>query len=129
MVACFIAKSGHVVTIALEDPRTVNADWSTTIFLPEVIDEWRKNNSKRAFILHHDNVTPHIARVRVDYLQNKGIELLSHPAHSPDLSPNHFFTFRIIKNKMRGLIFRALKTPLNSQLQNGTNVSVIGLNI
>ncbi|KAI8430631.1 hypothetical protein MSG28_000834 [Choristoneura fumiferana] len=36
MVATFVAKNGHVATIVLEGRKTVNADWYTTLCLPEV---------------------------------------------------------------------------------------------
>ncbi|GBP01913.1 Laminin subunit gamma-1 [Eumeta japonica] len=44
MIAPFLNKTGHVTTIGLENCYTVNSDWYTTICLPEVIDELRKNN-------------------------------------------------------------------------------------
>ena len=45
MVALFVAKGSHVATIVLEDRKTVNANWYTTVCLPQVITEFRKNNS------------------------------------------------------------------------------------
>ncbi|GBP40023.1 hypothetical protein EVAR_19150_1 [Eumeta japonica] len=55
MIASFVNKTGHVATVALKNCRTVNSDLYTTIFLPEIIDELRKNNRYRRIILHHDN--------------------------------------------------------------------------
>jgi len=107
MVASFIAKSGHVATICLEDRKTVNADWYTTICLPEVIAELRKNNPKRRIILHHDNASSHTARRTIEFLAEENIELLDHPPYSPDLSPNDFFTFPKIKEKLRGQRFQS----------------------
>ena len=57
MIACFFGYTGHVTTVALEDRRTVNTDWYTTICLPEVINELRKTNRNRRIILHHDNAS------------------------------------------------------------------------
>lgn len=79
MIACFFGYTGHVATIALEDRRTVNAEWYTTICWPEVINEIRKNNRKRRIILHHDNASSHTARQTIDYLTEKNIELMSQP--------------------------------------------------
>lgn len=45
-----VAKGGHVATIVLEDRKTVNADWYTTVCLPQVITEFRKNNSRRRVV-------------------------------------------------------------------------------
>lgn len=42
MIACFVSKTRHVATILLENRRTVNAEWYTTICLPQVFAEMRK---------------------------------------------------------------------------------------
>jgi len=107
MIAFFFRKNGPVATVALEDRRTVNAKWYITICLPEVIDEIRKNNRKRRIILHHDNASSHKATQTNDYLKEKKIELMNHCPYSPDLSPNDFFLFPFVKNKMRGQRFTA----------------------
>lgn len=107
MVASFVAKSGHVATICLDDRKTVNADWYTTVCLPEVIAERRKNNPKRRIILHHDNASSHTARRTIEFLAEENIEILDHPPYSPDLSPNDFFTFPKIKEKLRGQRFQS----------------------
>lgn len=102
MVATFVAKSGHVATIVLEDRKTVNADWYTTVCLPEVIGEFRKNNPRRRIRLHHDNASSHTARQTIAFLKEQNVEILEHPPYSPDLSPNDFFTFPKIKQRLRG---------------------------
>ena len=101
MIACFFGYTGHVTTVALEDRRTVNTDWYTTICLPEVINELRRTNRNRRIILHHDNASCHTARQTVDFLSSNNVELMIHCPYSPDLSPNDFFLFPKIKNKMR----------------------------
>ncbi|GFT35088.1 uncharacterized protein NPIL_581791 [Nephila pilipes] len=37
MIACFFGINGHVATVALEQRRTVNSEWYTTICLPEIL--------------------------------------------------------------------------------------------
>ncbi|GFS39038.1 hypothetical protein NPIL_552311, partial [Nephila pilipes] len=59
MIACFFGINGHVATVALEQRRTVNSEWYTTICLPEVIGEIRKKQKNRRIILHHDNASSH----------------------------------------------------------------------
>lgn len=107
MVATFVAKTGHVATIALEDRRTVNAEWYTTVCLPQVVAELRKSNPKRRIILHHDNASSHTAARTIDYLKKQNVEILDHPPYSPDLSPNDFFTFPKIKKSLRGKRFQS----------------------
>lgn len=106
MIACFFGIKGHVAIMPLEDRRTVNADWYTTICLPAVIDELRKTNRNRRIVLHHDNASSHTARRTMAFLKENNIELMTHCPYSPDLSPNDFFLFTKIKKKMRGQRFQ-----------------------
>ena len=105
MIAAFFGKSGYIATVPLEDHRTINALWYTTICLPKVVAELRKKNSKRRIILHQDNASSHIASLTMDYLKREKIELMTHCPYSPDLAPNDYFLFPFIKNKMRGQRF------------------------
>ncbi|GFY02951.1 HTH_48 domain-containing protein [Trichonephila clavipes] len=41
MVACFFSIIGHEATLALQQRRTVNSEWHTTIYLPEFIGKIR----------------------------------------------------------------------------------------
>ncbi|GBO99583.1 hypothetical protein EVAR_729_1 [Eumeta japonica] len=77
MIASFFDKKEHVTTIALENFRIVSSDWYTTICLLEVIDELRKNNSKRRIILYHDNASSHAAKQTNKFLKEKNVELMS----------------------------------------------------
>lgn len=105
MVALFFGKTGHVATVPLEDRRTVNSEWYTTICLPKVFKEIRKTNRKRRIILHHDNASSHTSNQTTEYLTGKNIELMGHPPYSPDLAPNDFFVFPVVKKKLRGQRF------------------------
>ncbi|CAH1996019.1 unnamed protein product [Acanthoscelides obtectus] len=107
MVATFVSKAGHIATISLNEQRTVTADWYTTICLPKVITELRKINPERRIILHQDNAGSHTDQKTRQYLTEENMELLDHPPYSSDLSPNDFFTFPIIKNRMRGQRFQS----------------------
>ncbi|CAH1961383.1 unnamed protein product [Acanthoscelides obtectus] len=107
MVATFVSKAGHIATIPLNEQRTVTADWYTTIFLPKLITELRKINPERRIILHQDNASSHQAQKTRQYLTEEIVELLDHPPYSPDLSPNDFFTFPKIKNRLCGQRFHS----------------------
>ncbi|CAH1963754.1 unnamed protein product [Acanthoscelides obtectus] len=100
MVATFVSKAGHIATFPLNEQITVTADWYTTICLPKVITELRKINPERRFILHQDNASSHTAQKTRQYLSEENVELLDHSPYSPDLSPNDFFTFPKIKNRL-----------------------------
>ncbi|CAH2000823.1 unnamed protein product [Acanthoscelides obtectus] len=113
MVATFVSKAGHIATIPLNEQRTVTADWYITICLPKVITQLRKINPERRIILHQDNASSHTAQKTRQYLTEENAELLDHPPYSSDLSPNNFFTFPKIKNRLRGQRFQSPDLPAN----------------
>ncbi|CAH1968055.1 unnamed protein product [Acanthoscelides obtectus] len=113
MVATFVSKAGHIATIPLNEQRTVTADWYTTNCLPKVITELRKINPERRIILHQDNASSLRAQKTRQYLTEENVELLDHPPYSPDLSPNDFFTFPKIKNRLRGQRFQSPEEAWN----------------
>lgn len=99
MVACFFRKTGHIATVPLEDRRTVNSEWYTTICLPEIFGEIRKTNPNKQIVLHHDNASSHKSKQTSDYLYRENIKLMGHPPYSPDLVPNDFFLIPHVKEK------------------------------
>ncbi|CAH2004492.1 unnamed protein product [Acanthoscelides obtectus] len=107
MDATFLSKAGHIATIPLNEQRTVTADWYTIICLPKVITELRKINPEIRIILHQDNASSHTAQKTRQYLTEENVELLDHRPYSPDLSPNDFFTFPKIKNRLHGQRFQS----------------------
>lgn len=114
MIACFFSKTGHVATVPLDNQRTVNSEWYTTICLPEVFEELRKNNKRRRIILHHDNASSHTSNQTIEYLASEKIEIMGHPPYSPDLAPNDFFLFPFVKNKLRGKRFSTPEEAVSS---------------
>ncbi|CAH1965746.1 unnamed protein product [Acanthoscelides obtectus] len=99
----FVSKAGHIATIPLNEQTTVTADWYTAICLPKVITELRKINPERRIILHQDNISSHTAQKTRQYLTEENLELFDHPPYSP----NDFFTFPKIKNRLRGQRFQS----------------------
>ncbi|CAH1987752.1 unnamed protein product [Acanthoscelides obtectus] len=87
-------KKGHIATIPLNEQRTVTADWYTTIWLPKNHPSSRQTSS-------------HTAQTTRQYLTEENVELLDHPPYSPGLSPNDFFTFSKIENRLRGQTFQS----------------------
>ncbi|GBP86601.1 hypothetical protein EVAR_66558_1 [Eumeta japonica] len=48
----------HRMAVLLDNRRTVNSEWYTTICLPEIFEGIRKNNRQRR-VIHHDNACCH----------------------------------------------------------------------
>ena len=61
MVALYIAKTGHITTIPLEERRTVTADWYVHQCLPQVLHAVCTRRPKSSITLHHDNAPAHTA--------------------------------------------------------------------
>ncbi|CAH2005212.1 unnamed protein product [Acanthoscelides obtectus] len=59
------------------------------------------------FVSKADNASSHTAKIKRQYLTEENVALLDHPPYSPDLSPNDFFTFPKIKNRLRGQRFQS----------------------
>ncbi|GBP97398.1 Mariner Mos1 transposase [Eumeta japonica] len=102
MVAYLIGVNGHVVAVPLKNRKTVNSKWYTTICLPEVLEKNMKNTLHCRIILHHDNANRHTSPEAIRFLEGQKIQLTGHPPYSSDLSPNDFYLFPSVKNKLRG---------------------------
>ena len=50
-----------------------------------------EKSSLTKYKLLHDNGSPHTHRDVVNYLEEEGMEIISHPPHSPDLAPCDFW--------------------------------------
>ena len=65
-------------------------------------------NRKRA-LMQQDNAKPHTARQTKEKIKElDGIELLPHPAYSPDLAPSDYHLFRSMAHFLRGRSFNNL---------------------
>jgi histone-lysine N-methyltransferase SETMAR len=70
-------------------------------------------NRKRA-LLQHDNAPVHTSRrVQQKIQELEGIELLPHPAYSPDLAPSDFHLFRSLAHFLRGRCFNSVQEVKN----------------
>ncbi|GFW59982.1 histone-lysine N-methyltransferase SETMAR [Trichonephila clavipes] len=57
------------------------------------------------FLLHHDNVRPHVARCVLDVSQQSNAEISPHPPFSPDKVPCDFSLFPQLKKPLRAKSF------------------------
>ena len=110
MVAVFVAKRGHVVTVPLETQRTVTAHWYVDQCLPKVlsaVSDRRPRTRHRGLLLHQDNAPAHRANQTRQFLEEQGVQEVGHPPYSPDLAPCDFFVFPHVKSKLRGIRFES----------------------
>ena len=68
MVASFVTKTGPIATVALEDMRTVTADWYVHRCLPKVLHAARAPRLRSDITLHHDNAPAHTAATTGEFL-------------------------------------------------------------
>jgi len=109
MAAAFFNQEGLIDLVRLEKGRTVTADWYSTVCLDSVLQRVTDNHKSSLrvanLILHHDNASSHTAGLTKDYLRNRKVEVLNHPAYSPDLAPCDFYLFPKVKDLLRGKRF------------------------
>ena len=99
MVASFFDKTGYVATVSLQQRRTVNSEWYTTLCLPKVFEENRKTNQRRQKIVHQDNASSQTSAQTSAYLTGQNVEVMGPTPYSPDVARNDFFLFQHIKKK------------------------------
>ena len=114
MVASYIAKTGHITTIPLEERHTVTADWYVHQCLPLVLHAVRTRRPKSGITLHHDNAPAHTAAATREFLASEGVQLMSHPPYSPDLAPCDFFLFPHVKKQLRGTRYDSPKDAIRA---------------
>ena len=101
MIITFFDCRGLVYQHEVPSKTTVNANYYVEVLKqlrrhilkkrPEIADNW---------ILHHDNATPHTARVVLDCLDKFNIPVMPHPPYSPDLAPCDFSLFSELKKRL-----------------------------
>ncbi|GBP23713.1 Histone-lysine N-methyltransferase SETMAR [Eumeta japonica] len=114
MLPIFFGRNGHLVTVPLENRKTVNSEWCMTICFPEVFEEIRKDNRQCRIILHHDNASCHTSAETTRFLEGQKIKLMGHPPYSPDLASKDFYLFPSVKNKLSGQRLSRRKKAVNA---------------
>lgn len=65
-------------------------------------------NRKRV-LLQQDNAKPHTAKKTIEKIKNmESVQLLPHPAYSPDLAPSDYHLFRAMAHFLKGRSFKDL---------------------
>ena len=123
MFTVFFNYSGPLVVDILPQDTTMTATYYVQNVLSQVksaINEQRPKVSTSRTLLLHDNAGPHKARATTQSLRELGIQVLPHPAYSPDLAPCDFWLFPILKDRLAGRKFdriQDLAKAVNSELR------------
>ncbi|GBP62604.1 hypothetical protein EVAR_47041_1 [Eumeta japonica] len=114
MIACFFGINGHVVTVLLENRKTVDSELYRSKCFLEIFEEIRKNKRLRRIILRHENASCHASAETIRSLEGQKIELTGYPTYILDLTSNDFHLFPYVKNKLRYVVnvYRAAKRAL-----------------
>ncbi len=75
------------------------------------------SQTDRDFILHMDNAPVHVSVPSLAFYGECDVNLLPHPAYSPDLAPCDFWAFPSVKSKLRGRRFRNIE-ELQTKIRN-----------
>ena len=93
MVAVFFTKGGILTTVSLEKSKTVTAKWYTKTCLPQIFENLVSRALLDSWFLYHDIAPAHRTSVTSEFLEGMEVQLLKHPAYSPDLAPCDFGLF------------------------------------
>ena len=80
-------------------------------------------NSRRRFVVHMDNATPHRSKETQTYGAQNKLRFCEHPAFSPDLAPSDFYLFGKVKNALKGSEFQCEQELFESVVQILTQIT------
>ncbi|XP_054155973.1 histone-lysine N-methyltransferase SETMAR-like [Oppia nitens] len=108
--AIFFRSTSIVKIFKLGNGYKVTTDWYVKKWLSKVfesINEDRPKSGLTGIIMYHDNAKSHKTLVTTRYLDDNGVQLLTRPPYSPDLSPANFWLFKNLKKHLRGTVFNS----------------------
>jgi histone-lysine N-methyltransferase SETMAR len=89
------------------DGRTINADvYSQQLekMYTVLLEKYPALVNRKRFLLQQDNARPHTAKKTHQKIEElEGIELLPHPAFSPDLEPSDYYLFCSMAHFLHGI--------------------------
>jgi len=103
MFVVFFRTTGPVLVHCLEKGKTIDHRYYIDKCLSPMVarlKEQRPKSGTRGIKLLHDNARPHVASATREFIRSSGIELLGHPAYSPDLAPCDYYLFDFIKQRL-----------------------------
>jgi histone-lysine N-methyltransferase SETMAR len=110
MLIVFFDIQGIVMAEWVPSGQTVNQYYYIEVLkkLRERVRKKRPDLWRDGWILHQDNAPAHNALSVKQFLAEKNITVLEHPAYSPDLAPCDFYLFPKIKSVLKGTHFLSI---------------------
>ena len=96
---------------------TITGQYYSDVLKNQLLQKMRAKRPEliaNGWILHHDNAPPHTSQVCRDTIDELEVEILAHPAYSPDLAPCDFFLFPELKKRIRGHHFQSSEEVNNA---------------
>jgi histone-lysine N-methyltransferase SETMAR len=94
------------------DVRTINAEiYSQQLekMYTLLLEKYPALVNRKRVLLQQDKARPHTAKKTLQKIEElEGIELIPHPAFSPDLEPSDYYLFRSMDQFLRGKKFEIL---------------------
>ena len=119
----FQYRRGVVALDILPEKASITAKYYTEVVLQKVVNaicEQRPTVGTSRTLMLHDNAASHNAKVTTTFLEERQIQILAHPAYSPDLAPCDFWLFPILKERLAGRKFdriQDLSKAMKSELE------------
>lgn len=107
MLTVFWSTDGVVSWDLVPQGMAINADYVCKKLEEMVVGAERMGQKRNEILLLWDNCRPHFAKKTQEKLKQLQVELLPHPAYSPDISPSDYHLFRSLEHWLRG---KQLKT-------------------
>ena len=125
MIFTAFSTAGIVMIEMLPPNAKFNSTYMCEVILPKLVSEVRKipgvkPNTK--INIHMDNAKPHRSFKTTEKMKQLHLNVLPQPPYSPDISPNDFFLYGYVKEKLKGKIHNTPEELLNSIIEIVQNI-------
>jgi histone-lysine N-methyltransferase SETMAR len=91
MITVFISKNGLESLDILPQNQTMDSNYYLNFVIKPLIRSLKRKYRGEKIFLHFDNSRVHKKKIVTDFITDKGLNILSHPPYSPDISICDFF--------------------------------------
>jgi len=105
MIFTAFSAQGLIMIEMLPQKCIFNSSYMCETILPKLNQNARSRpeiGTRKKIFIHMDNAKPHQAKIVKEKMKSLNMKELPHPAYSPDLSPNDFWFYGFIKEKLKG---------------------------